>query len=94
MTMGKEGAERCYAVMFKHSKAHETQLHQFGTSTGRGGLIVLHDQLHHAATNRGRWQFVRIMRPPAAAMRLSTRGLHRHSTGIALTALSGRLKED
>eukprot|EP01043_Picozoa_sp_COSAG02_P100191 COSAG02_NODE_36281_length_456_cov_2.008403_1_plen_41_part_10 len=24
MTMGKEGAERCYAVMFKHSKAHET----------------------------------------------------------------------
>ena len=57
--------------------AIQTHLLQIGSSTDRGGLIVLHDQLHHAATAAGQWQFVRIITPPAAAAYLS-RGLPLH----------------
>ena len=46
--VGREGAEWCYAVLFKHSTTHETHLLPIGNSTDRGGLIVLRDQLHHA----------------------------------------------
>ena len=69
--------------------AIQTHLLQIGSSTDRGGLIVLHDQLHHAATAAGRWQFVRIIPSPAAAQYLSA-GLHRHSTGVAFHELCDR----
>ena len=69
--------------------AIQTHLLQIGSSTDRGGLIVLHDQLHHAATAAGQWQFVSIITPPAAAAYLFG-GLHRDSTGVSFRQLCAR----